>query len=93
MKELSTHIPGGTRGPKIDYPCRWQYKIIAESRAEIRRVVEHHVQERPLTLADSNVSSGGRYVSMNLEVTVSSDAERLELYRVLANDPAIRVVL
>ena len=93
MKQLSTTIPGGPQGPKIEYPCRWQYKIIGESRTEIRRVVEQLVQERPLALVDSKVSSGGRYVSMNLEVTVHGDAERLELYRLLAGDPAIRVVL
>jgi putative lipoic acid-binding regulatory protein len=93
MKQLSTIISGGQQGPKIEYPCRWQYKIIAESRTEIRRVVERLVPERPLLLTDSHVSSGGRYVSMNLEVTVHGDGERLELYRLLAGDPAIRVVL
>lgn len=93
MKLLSTMIPGGPEGPKIEYPCRWQYKIIGESRTEIRRVVERLVQERPLALTDSHVSSGGRYVSMNLEVMVHGDEERLELYRLLAGDPAIRVVL
>ena len=93
MRKLTTHIPGGAQGPKIDYPCRWQYRIIGESRTEIRRAVEMHVPERPLSLADSHVSSGGRYVSMSLEVTVCSDTERLELYRLLAGDPAIRVVL
>jgi putative lipoic acid-binding regulatory protein len=93
MKKLASGIPGSPQGPKIEYPCRWQYKIIGESRIEIRRVAEKLVRERPLILADSNVSSGGRYVSMNLEVTVCSDTERLELYRLLAGDPAIRVVL
>jgi putative lipoic acid-binding regulatory protein len=93
MKKLSCNISGSPQGPKIAYPCRWQYKIIGESRTEIRRVVEQHVGERPLTLAESNVSSGGRYVSMNLEVMVCSDEERLELYRLLAGDPVIRVVL
>lgn len=84
---------GSKSRPRIDYPCRWQYKIIGESRTEIRRVVEHHVSERPLALTDSHVSSGGRYVSMNLEVSVGSDEERLALYRLLAAEPAIRVVL
>jgi hypothetical protein len=93
MRNLTTHSPGETKGPKIDYPCRWQYRIIGESRTEIRRVVERYVRERPLSLVDSHVSSGGRYVSMSLEVTVCSDTERLELYRLLAGDPAIRVVL
>lgn len=52
-----------------------------------------HVQERPLQLTDSNISSGGRYVSMNLEVIVENDEQRLELYRLLAGHPAIKVVL
>ena len=91
--KLSTDIPGGLQGPKIEYPCRWQYKIIGESRTAIRRVVEQLVQERPLSLTDSHVSNGGRYVSMNLEVTVHGDEDRLELYRLLAGDPAVRVVL
>ena len=89
----ATGIPSGLQGPTIDYPCRWQYKIIGESRVEIRRAVELHVRQRPLALADSHVSSGGRYVSMSLEVTVASDEERLVLYRLLAAEPAIRVVL
>lgn len=93
MKNLTSHIPGNHQGPKIEYPCRWQYKIIAESRTEIRRVVELYVRERPLILTDSHISSGGRYVSMNLEVMVYGDEQRLELYRLLAGDPAIRVVL
>ncbi|HBI15118.1 MAG TPA: DUF493 domain-containing protein [Desulfobulbaceae bacterium] len=93
MKKLSAHAPGISPGPKIAYPCRWQYRIIGESRAEIRRVAERYVRERPLVLAAANVSSGGRYVSMNLEVTVLGDEERLELYRLLAGDPAVRVVL
>lgn len=87
-------MPGeGSQRPRIDYPCRWLYKIIGESRAEMRQAVEHHVQERPLALSDSHVSSTGRYVSMNLEVTVESDVERLNLYQLLAAEPAIRVVL
>lgn len=89
----SSESPGSPQGPKIEYPCRWQYRIIGESRTGIRRVVERHVRERPLNLAESHVSSGGRYVSMSLEVTVASDGERQELYRLLAGDPAIRVVL
>ena len=86
-------IPAGPQGPTIDYPCRWQYKIIGESRVEIRRAVELHVRSRPLALTDSHISSGGRCVSMNLEVTVGGDEEWLLLYRLLAAEPAIKVVL
>jgi len=93
MKKIPLGIHTDSCRPRIDYPCRWQYKIIGESRTEICRVVEMHVQERPLQLTDSNISSGGRYVSMNLEVIVENDEQRLELYRLLAGHPAIKVVL
>ena len=78
---------------KIDYPCLYQYKIIGEGKNEIRRLVESSVHGKPFSLTESNVSSSGRYVSMNLELIVESDEQRLELYRVLAGHEAIKVVL
>ena len=93
MKKLSTHIPGSSCKPKIDYPCAWQYKIIGESASVIAQLVADLVHEKDYTLTRSNVSSGGRYVSMSLELTVQSEARRLELYRLLAEEPTVKVVL
>ena len=93
MKILPTKSSGQSCKPKIDYPCTWQYKIIGESAVAIKRLAAEHVYEKGYTLADSNVSSGGRYVSMALELTVQSDERRLELYRLLAEDPTVKVVL
>lgn len=86
------HEPAGNCKAKIDYPCSWQYKIIGESITEIRNIVQAVVVEE-YTLTESNVSSGGRYVSMNLELTVQSEDRRLELYRVLAAANEIKVVI
>ncbi len=93
MKKLPRHIPQDSCKPRIDYPCSWQYKIIGKGRNEIRMVVENTLREKPFTLTESHVSSRGSYVSMNLEVTVENDAQRLELYRVFAASSAIKVVL
>ena len=79
--------------PQIVYPCEWQYKIIGESAKVITELVADHVHEKDYILTRSNVSSGGRYVSMSLELTVQSEKRRLELYRVLAEDPTVKVVL
>ena len=79
--------------PQIDYPCEWQYKIIGESATVITELVADKVHEQDYVLKRSNVSSGGRYVSMSLELTVNSEERRLELYRVLAEDPTVKVVL
>ena len=89
-------FPGSAVGPcrhRIEYPCLWQYKIIGESKVEIHKAVEVHIGRRPYTLTLSNVSASGRYVSMNLEVTVHGEEQRLALYHLLAAHPAIRVVL
>jgi putative lipoic acid-binding regulatory protein len=93
MKKLPTHISRDSCRPRIDYPCSWQYKLIGVGREEIRRVVEKSLQEKPFTLAESHVSRRGRYVSMNLELIVENDEERLKLYRVLAESSVIKVVL
>lgn len=79
--------------PKINYPCLWQYKIIATGSREIREVVDEHLGDAPYSLSASNRSSGGKYVSMNLELTVNSDYHRLRLYEVLTAHPAVKVVL
>ena len=84
---------GKTCKPKIDYPCPWQYKIIGESCTVIAKLVADHVHGKDYTLTKSNISSGGRYVSMALELTVQSEERRLELYRLLAEDITVKVVL
>ena len=40
-----------------------------------------------------NRSSGGRYLSLVAELMVADEAERLELYRLLAEHPDVRMVL
>lgn len=93
MKNISFRPSSFSRRPRIDYPCTWQYRIIGESGIEISRAVAEHIGDRPHTLTPANVSSGGRYVSMNLEVTVHGEEQRLAIYHLLAGHPAVKVVL
>lgn len=46
-----------------------------------------------LTMEISNRSSGGTYVSINVEVTVRSDTERTEVYERLRSHDDVRLVL
>lgn len=93
MKKIPTQPTDTSCKPKIDYPCNWQYKIIGESATVITQLVADHVHEKEYSLTRSNVSSGGRYVSMSLELTVENEERRLELYRLLADDPTVKVVI
>lgn len=92
MEKIPMDIADGCK-VKIDYPCLWQYKVIATDGLEIRRIVEEHLGDAPYSLNASNKSSGGKYVSMNLELTVYSDFHRLRLYEVLTAHPAVKVVI
>lgn len=79
--------------PNIDYPCQWQYRLIGEDRAAIMEAIHAAVDASLCIISEGNVSSGGRYLSLNLEIMVGNEAERLRLYRLFSDHPAIRVVL
>jgi putative lipoic acid-binding regulatory protein len=79
--------------PEITYPCQWQYRIIGEDRAAMRAAITSLVDVAACVITDGNASSGGRYISLGLEITVNDETERMRLYQLLAGHPAIRVVL
>lgn len=79
--------------PEITYPCLWQYRLIGSDRAAMHQAIAATVAASAGTVAEGNVSSGGRYISLSLEVRVKSEAERLCIYQLLAGHPAIRMVL
>jgi putative lipoic acid-binding regulatory protein len=85
--------PSGSCRAKIDYPCLWQYKVIGMKRSAVLAAVSEHLGDAPYSLSDSRTSSGGKYISMSLELTVYSDYHRLRLYQVLGDHPDIKVVL
>lgn len=93
MISIPLNGDGNSCRPEIHYPCEWQYKIIGESRVAIEELVAATLTDRPFTLTESNVSRTGRYISMNLELTVDNEEQRLELYRILAAGQHIKVVL
>jgi len=79
--------------PEIHYPCRWQYRLIGEERKAMVAAINKVVDTDVCVIADGNVSTGGRYLSLTVEITVTDDAERLRLYQQFAADPAVKVVL
>lgn len=92
MTYLSSQSLAG-RKAEIDYPCVWQYKVIGVNRQAVQTAVSEHLGDAPYSLSESKRSGEGKYLSMNLEVTVASDEQRLALYHALAGHPAIKAVL
>lgn len=78
---------------ELEYPCQWQYRLIGEDRDAMMEAIHSIVDGAACTITEGNVSSGGRYLSLNLECSVNDEAERLRLYQLFSKHPGIRVVL
>lgn len=78
---------------KIDYPCRWTYKVIGSDEGQMRSAVSEIVGERHYTLNLSRSSINGKYHSLNLQMNMESDESRVEIYEALRKHQAIQFVL
>ena len=82
--------------PEIQYPCRWQYRLIGEDRESILAAIGAAVGVNDMdlcTITEGNVSSSGRYITITLEMDIRDEEERLRLYHFFSDHSAIRVVL
>lgn len=86
-------INDATQKLELEYPCNWLYKIVAYERAGIEIAAMEVIGERSYSLTLSNKSSGGKYISMNLELLVHNEDERTYFYETLKAHPHIKMVL
>ncbi|MGD9547389.1 MAG: YbeD family protein [Candidatus Krumholzibacteriia bacterium] len=85
----------------IEYPCRWSYKMIGRCEDALReaalsgagRVLGSSVGERDLALEPGRRSAKGNYHTLLLTLTVSSHQERVDLFRILGDDPAVLMII
>jgi len=91
---MKIHTPYSCRQkPEIHYPCVWLYKVIGHEKEAIKEAFLHVCGGREAVFSFSNTSSGGKYHSYNIELTVDNEEDRLSLYNRLSNHPAIKVVI
>ncbi len=79
--------------PKIDYPCPWVYKVIGADAAALHAAVDEAIGEQAYTIAASNTSRTGKYVSMRVEVVVRDEENRVGIFTALGEHPCVRIVL
>ena len=79
--------------PQIDYPTRWNYRIVCTSESAIRAHIAEFFADRPYELEVGRHSSGGKYVSMHLSLTVNDEAERLSVFDEMSKHETVRFVL
>ena len=78
---------------ELEFPCAWTYTVIGTDEARVRAVVASTVQDAEYVLNFSHESKNGKYRSLQLEVQVRDDEERLRIFRVLHEHSDIAYVL
>jgi putative lipoic acid-binding regulatory protein len=86
-------VNGSGCKPEIVYPCPWGYKVIGSDVERLRGAIAEVIQERPHTVTPSNTSVTGKYHCLDVEIIVTSEECRLEIYESLRKHPAVKVVL
>jgi len=79
--------------PDIQYPCSWLYKVIGKDETALRKAIQTVLGTENLLITSSHSSSGGKYISLNVETVVNDEAERLSGYQNLKNHAAVKVVM
>ena len=78
---------------KLEYPCQWSYRIIGDDEQNLRDAAASAVGNKKFKLSVSNRSAGGKYHSLNIELIVKDEAERLAIFKHLQDNDAIKFVL
>ena len=81
------------RRPDIDYPTRWQYKIIGSDVNEMLSAVAESIKGLDYEVTPSNVSKNEKYFSLNVSLIVPSEVVRDIIFQNLAKHPAIKIVI
>ncbi len=79
--------------PEIVYPCSWGYKVIGSDVDRLRGAIAEVIQERSHTVTPSHSSLTGKYHCLDLELVVTSEECRIEIYESLRRHPAVKIVL
>lgn len=75
----------------IKYPRGWSFRVIGLNKEDMERDIKLIMAQRKYTLEESNKK--GKYLSLNLSITVGSEAERNSVFNALKNTDSVTMVL
>jgi len=79
--------------PEIEYPCEWAYKVIGSDVNKILYAIEEAAMGLTYDVSPSNVSSNGKYYSINFKLEVPNETVRNLIYEKLEKCPDIKFIL
>jgi len=65
---------------KIDYPCRWVYKVIGLDQDRMRAAITELIPDGDCVITTSRSSVTGRYHCLNIDKPVKNEDDRVSLY-------------
>ncbi len=86
-------LDSNSKKPEIEYPCDWHYKVIGTDVDEMIKVIDQIAEGMDYNISSSNVSSKGKYFSINLKVFVTSEAIRDIIFTKLKANEFVKMVL
>ena len=86
-------LDSNSKKPTIEYPCDWHYKVIGTDVDEMIKAIELITEGMEYKISSSNVSSKGKYLSLNLTVLVSSEIIRDIIFAKLKANEFVKMVL
>jgi uncharacterized protein len=84
--------PNSSR-PEIEYPCEWGYKVIGTNVDEILFAIKEASLGLDYDVTPSNMSTSGKYCSLNFSLTVPSEVVRDLIYEKLKKNSAVKIIL
>ena len=78
---------------ELDYPCDWRYKVIGEEREKLEQAIRDVILERTHKIEHSKASSGGKYISLNLDLLVHNEDDRQFIFEALKAHQHVKMVL
>jgi putative lipoic acid-binding regulatory protein len=78
---------------KIEYPCKWSYRVIVANEIEIYEVLFDITNDEKCEVKKTNSSKKGKYQSYNVEVDVVSKEHSDKLFGKLKSHKDVKMVL
>lgn len=78
---------------KVEYPCRWQYKVFGSDREQLSLALAEIIDLEACHISLSKSSKTGKYICLNVDVPVENEEQRNLIYMGLKAHPKVTIVL
>ncbi|CAA6807685.1 MAG: Unknown protein [uncultured Campylobacterales bacterium] len=76
---------------QIEYPCKWEYRLIVRQGTDINSQIFELKLGIKYTITESNKNA--KFISYKLQTTLSSEAQRIDIYDKLKSVKEIKYIM